>query len=171
MGPIDKLRAILEADQHHLASSLYDPMMSASYGLTYGELRELLGELDQRRDAIGRLAKQVTEAEGKLKAAERVIEDACDAVGHGWFTESDTLAEAITVKCKALERDITTAEHEATDDAERRAFVRQAAIAFASAVDGGPANTQSCGHECLMATPAEAWGLAKELWEAKPDDC
>jgi hypothetical protein len=56
-------------------------------------------------------------------------------------------------------------------DRERRTFIRRAAIAFASAVDAGPINHDSCGHSCLMAKPDEAWALARALWDAKPEDC
>jgi hypothetical protein len=48
---------------------------------------------------------------------------------------------------------------------ERKQFMREAAMRFACVVKEGVLFSE------LLATPTEAWALAKQLWEAKPEDC
>ena len=56
-------------------------------------------------------------------------------------------------------------------DRERREFIRTAAVAFSCVRDTGPVAHERTGRSCLLATSGEAWSLARELWEARPDDC
>lgn len=52
---------------------------------------------------------------------------------------------------------------------ERKAFVRDAAIRLLAMVD--QSTSERHGFACLMMKPDDAWSLAIQLWNAKPEDC
>lgn len=52
LSALDRLRSVVEDDAHHPSSTLYDPTMSSAVGLTYGDLRALLKQLDDMERAL-----------------------------------------------------------------------------------------------------------------------
>ena len=51
---------------------------------------------------------------------------------------------------------------------ERKEFVRNAAIRLFALVDQSASERH--GFACLMMKPDEAWSLAMQLWDSKPED-
>ena len=52
---------------------------------------------------------------------------------------------------------------------ERKAFVRETAIRLLCLVDQSASERH--GFACLMMKTEEAWSLAIQLWDSKPEDC
>jgi hypothetical protein len=60
-------------------------------------------------------------------------------------------------------------QQDAALDEERKQFVREAAIRLLATVDQSA--SEQNGFACLMMKPDDAWSLAMQLWDSKPDNC
>jgi hypothetical protein len=67
-----------------------------------------------------------------------------------------------------MQAELRRLQDEALAD-ERKTFVREAAIRLLCLVDQSASERH--GFACLMMKSEEAWTLAIQLWDAKPEGC
>ena len=101
------------------------------------------------------------------------LRDAGVFIGDGTFNDDTGLR--FTCEGKFLrqggidvEAELQRQQDEALND-ERKLFVREAAVRLLATVDQSASERH--GFACLMMKPCDAWSLAMQLWDSKPEDC